>query len=410
MCSDMAIKVESLRKRYEIYDAPIDRLKQMIVRKPYFREFWAINDISFAVNRGETVGIIGRNGSGKSTLLQMICGTLTPTTGSIQITGRIAALLELGAGFNPEFSGRENIYINAALLGLSKSETDECIAEIIAFSEIGDFINQPVKTYSSGMFTRLAFSVAIAVRPDILIVDEALSVGDVFFQQKCFERIRSLQKSGTTLLFVSHDPSSIKLLCDRSILLENGKIAAIGDTNFVINDYIRSLSKPDAGQGGEAAGSTKLEVKAKGGEYRYGSQDARVERVSIKVEEAEVKVVRLNQIFNVEIVVSFSNYCEAPVVGFYIKDKRGIEMYSGNTHYLDTVIGSKEAGDSIIAVFTQEANLAPGDYTLSVGVSNYIAGASTPLDRRYDLLKFSIVSDRVIIGVVDLKSTVKVSA
>ncbi|MEE9412721.1 MAG: ABC transporter ATP-binding protein [Methylococcales bacterium] len=251
---ESAICVQDLSKCYQIYDAPHDRLKQfiaprfqsMVGRTPrqYFDEFWALKDVSFEVKKGETVGIVGRNGSGKSTLLQIICGTLTPTRGSIETNGRIAALLELGSGFNPEFTGRENVYMNAAVLGLSKDEVDACFDDIVAFADIGPFINQPVKTYSSGMMVRLAFAVAINVEPEILIVDEALSVGDELFQRKCFSRIEAIKNSGATILFVSHSGSTIIDLCDRAVLLDAGEKLAVGTPKQIVGRYQKLLYAP----------------------------------------------------------------------------------------------------------------------------------------------------------------------
>lgn len=251
MSNDIAIKVENLSKCYQIYDQPRDRLKQMILprlqraagmqAKQYFRDFWALRDVSFEVKKGETVGIIGRNGSGKSTLLQMICGTLNPTHGSIQTRGRIAALLELGSGFNPEFTGRENVYLNGAVLGLSKEEIDRRFDEIAAFADIGVFIEQPVKTYSSGMMVRLAFAVVVNVAPDILIVDEALAVGDWLFQKRCFQKIEQLVSNGTTLLFVSHDQESVRTLTHRALLLAHGKTLAWGTSSEVVLEYRKLL-------------------------------------------------------------------------------------------------------------------------------------------------------------------------
>lgn len=247
MSSEIAVKVSNLSKCYQIYEQPHDRLKQsifprlqrMIGREPsqYFREFWALKDVSFEISKGETVGIIGRNGSGKSTLLQMICGTLDPSSGSISTNGRVAALLELGSGFNPEFTGRENIYINAAVLGLSEDETEACFASIVAFADIGEFIGQPVKTYSSGMVVRLAFAVAIHVSPDILVVDEALSVGDIAFRNKCMERIHKMVQRGVTILFVTHDLSTLQLLCSRVVWLKQGSLHAVGDPVSISQDY-----------------------------------------------------------------------------------------------------------------------------------------------------------------------------
>jgi len=252
--TDIAIKVNNLRKCYQIYDTPRDRLKQFVIPrlqklsrqspKQYFREFWALKDVSFEIKKGETVGIIGRNGSGKSTLLQMICGTLTPTSGSVQTNGRIAALLELGSGFNPEFSGRENVYMNASVLGLSNEEIDKRFDDIVVFADIGDFIEQPVKTYSSGMMVRLAFAVAINVDPEILIVDEALSVGDELFQRKCFSRIEAIRANGATILFVSHSGGTIIELCDRAVLMDAGDKLAIGTPKQIVGRYQKLLYAP----------------------------------------------------------------------------------------------------------------------------------------------------------------------
>lgn len=248
MSSDeFAIRATNLSKCYQIYDRPQDRLKQSIVPrlqrlvgrspKAYFREFWALKDLSFEVRKGETVGIIGRNGSGKSTLLQMICGTLTPTTGSVEVNGRVAALLELGAGFNPEFTGRENVYMNAAVLGLSKEEIDERFEDIVAFADIGEFIEQPVKTYSSGMFVRLAFAVQACVEPDVFIVDEALAVGDIFFRQKCYQRLETLRNNGTSILLVTHAMLDVEQFCQRAILLDHGREIFQGGASEAVKRY-----------------------------------------------------------------------------------------------------------------------------------------------------------------------------
>ena len=247
MSSEIAIKVENLSKCYQIYDQPHDRLKQSIYPrlqrlvgqqpKQYHREFWALKDVSFEVNKGEAFGIIGRNGAGKSTLLQMICGTLSPTSGSVEVEGTVAALLELGSGFNPEFTGRENVYLNASVLGLTQEETDEKYDEIAAFADIGDFLEQPTKTYSSGMLMRLAFAVNTCVDPEILIVDEALGVGDAPFQSKCFKRLRQLINDGTSILFVSHDISTVRSICSRALWLKSGQTEMWGDAKEVSKEY-----------------------------------------------------------------------------------------------------------------------------------------------------------------------------
>jgi lipopolysaccharide transport system ATP-binding protein len=251
---DIAIRVTSLSKRYEIYDAPSDRLKQFVLprlqlaHRRYFREFWALQDASFEVKKGETVGIIGRNGSGKSTLLQMICGTLSPTSGEIQVNGRVAALLELGAGFNPEFTGRENVYMNGMVLGLSEDEIDARFDDIASFADIGEFIEQPVKTYSSGMSLRLAFAVIAHVDADILVIDEALAVGDTFFQQKCMRFLHNFQENCGSVLFVSHDTGAVVSLCDRAILLAAGSVSYCGDTEHAIKIFLEELYADPARQ------------------------------------------------------------------------------------------------------------------------------------------------------------------
>ena len=239
MSSEISINVEHLSKCYHIYDQPRERLFQMLMRgrKQYFREFWALRDVSLTVNRGETVGIIGRNGSGKSTLLQMICGTVSPTAGVVGTRGRVAALLELGAGFNAEFTGRENVFLNAAILGFSRSEMEDRMEGVLAFSELGEFLDQPVKTYSSGMYARLAFSIAIHVDPEVLIVDEALAVGDARFVAKCMRRIKEIKERGTSILFVSHDIGSVRTLCERAIWLDKGRLVEQGDVFPVTSRY-----------------------------------------------------------------------------------------------------------------------------------------------------------------------------
>ncbi len=270
MCSEFAIRANRLSKHYHLYDRPQDRLKQFLFRnRRYFREFQALHDVSFEVMPGEVLGIVGRNGSGKSTLLQLVCGTLAPTGGEIAVTGRIAALLELGAGFNPEFSGRENVYLNAAILGLTKAETDSRFESIVEFSGIRDFIDQPVKTYSSGMYVRLAFSVATSVDPDILVIDEALSVGDGEFSRKSFDRIMGLKAAGKTILFCSHSLYQVEAICDRAIWLDSGRIMAAGRAQDVVRQYQDTLfaappaQSPDAAIRGQAR-LTGIEVSVDG--------------------------------------------------------------------------------------------------------------------------------------------------
>jgi ABC-type polysaccharide/polyol phosphate transport system ATPase subunit len=249
------IRVDKVGKCYHIYDRPIDRLKQSLWRgrKSFFREFWALRDVSLTVGEGETLGIVGRNGSGKSTLLQIVCGTLAPTLGTVQVNGRVAGLLELGAGFNPEFTGRENVHINASILGLSRREIADRYDEIAAFADIGDFLEQPVKVYSSGMFVRLAFAVAVHVEPRILVLDEALSVGDIAFRNKCMLKLRELRQKGTTLLFVSHDLSTVQMICDRVAWLDKGEILSVGDPTTVCQEYYVAMIGMPSGASTRAA-------------------------------------------------------------------------------------------------------------------------------------------------------------
>jgi ABC-type polysaccharide/polyol phosphate transport system ATPase subunit len=273
MCSDIAISVKNISKTYQIYSKPQDRLKQALFRgrRKYYKDFKALDDVSFDVKKGETIGIVGKNGSGKSTLLQIICGTVAPTSGSVECNGRVAALLELGAGFDPDFSGKENVYLNGAVLGLSKKEITARYDDIVEFAEIGDFIDQPVKTYSSGMYVRLAFAIAISVDPEILVVDEALSVGDINFRNKCMQRIKQLRDKGVTVFFVSHDLGTVQTICDRAIWLSNGEVEHEGPSVEVCQEFYADMiggkfekeeSKVVVQQPSEAATFTKLTVNA----------------------------------------------------------------------------------------------------------------------------------------------------
>lgn len=284
-----AIRVENISKVFRLYGNQMDRFKEAISpwSKKYHSDFFALKNIDFKVYKGETLGILGKNGSGKSTLLKIITGVLTPTEGQVAIDGKIAALLELGAGFNSEYTGIENIYLNGMLMGFSKERMDEKLESILSFADIGDFIYQPVKNYSSGMFARLAFAVAINVEPEILIIDEALSVGDIFFQQKCFEKIKSMKETGVTILFVSHDVTSVSTLCDRCVLLNKGQIFSYGEPRTIINDYVRLYNtnseavqevKENVGENSVMIGKGTKGTKDDE-EYRYGDETAVIELV-----------------------------------------------------------------------------------------------------------------------------------
>lgn len=398
--SDIAIKVENLSKCYHIYDKPQDRLLQMLVRgrKQYFREFWAVKDISFEIKKGETVGIIGRNGSGKSTLLQMICGTLNPSSGSIQTNGRIAALLELGSGFNPEFTGRENVYMNASVLGLTRAETDARFEDIVAFADIGDFIEQPVKTYSSGMMVRLAFAVIAHVDADILVIDEALAVGDAFFTQKCMRFLRKFMEIGT-VLFVSHDTGSIKSLCNYSIWLEKGQVLQQGLPKDVCELYLQAFyeayqgkntttrlkefkkinnSIPIKDQRLEFINTTNLRNDLQVFKFdpyglSFGKGGARIQDVSLLDEEGHsLAWIVGGEKVTLRIIAHVFEYLDSPIIGFYVKDRLGQALFGDNTFlsYREQFIHCQEGGD-LQADFTFYMPLLPaGEYSINTAIAN----------------------------------------
>jgi lipopolysaccharide transport system ATP-binding protein len=392
---DIAIRVSNLSKRYEIYVNPRDRLKQFVLPrlqrqakqqpKQYFREFWALKDVSFEIKKGQAVGIIGRNGSGKSTLLQMICGTLNPTSGSVQTNGRIAALLELGSGFNPEFTGRENVYMNASVLGLSNEQINARFNDIVAFADVGDFIEQPVKTYSSGMYVRLAFAVIVHVDADILIVDEALSVGDAFFTQKCMMRIKKLMDSGVTLLFVSHDSNSVKSLCTGALLLEHGKVTCEGDTSKVVETYygkfvqkqqqINVLPIFNAGTDEKEEGTINLSLSdenfeqgAKFQRLQNGKADfLNVQLLNENLEQTEQANFGQPVILRMVVRANVS----LPLLGlaYHIRDRNGFDLVYSDTGIEDRHIRNTQVGNIYVIDWYFSASLREGDYTISAMLS-----------------------------------------
>lgn len=408
MSSDIAIKVENLSKCYQIYDAPHERLKQFILpkvqsilglqRKHYFKEFWALKDVSFEVKKGETVGIIGRNGSGKSTLLQMICGTLNPTSGGIKTNGRIAALLELGSGFNPEFTGRENVYFNASVLGLNKEQIDARFNEIERFADIGEFVDQPVKTYSSGMLLRLAFAVIAHVDADILIIDEALAVGDVFFTQKCMRFLNNFIQDGT-ILFVSHDTAATISLCNSALLLDGGKIKLSGSPKNVTEQYLAERYESRGGEVFEGLISPDLVVSAEHQDFidmrrqfisssslrndievfkfsseanSFGNKGALIEQVFIQNEHDQPLLWIVGGEFAKVVIVCLANAeIKTPIVGFFINDRLGQNLFGENTcisYPPGSLAVSK--GQRFIAQFLfRMPILPPGDYTVTVAVA-----------------------------------------
>ncbi|MBU3951798.1 MAG: ABC transporter ATP-binding protein [Proteobacteria bacterium] len=408
MSSEFAIEVESLSKCYHIYATPHDRLKQFILPrlsrligrppKTYCSEFWALNNVSFRVRKGETVGIIGRNGSGKSTLLQMICGTLSPTSGRVKTRGRVAALLELGSGFNPEFTGRENVYMNAAVLGLSKNEIDQRFDQIIDFADIGEYIEQPVQTYSSGMMVRLAFAVIAHVDADILVVDEALSVGDAFFTQKCMRFLRRFMKNGT-VLFVSHDTASVKGLCNHALWLEKGEVFKEGEPKEVCELYLEAffeaqqgkssttrlkpLKKPDAmlpdkDQRMAFINNSNLRndlevFKFDPDAQSFGKGDARIDQVYLLDEHQHpLSWVVGGETVLLRVMVSTDRDLESPIIGFFVKDRLGQTLFGDNTYltYMDNpVYCRKKRGLEADFVF-QMPLLPTGQYSITVAIAS----------------------------------------
>ena len=413
----IALSVEGVSKQYRIYDRPGDRLKETISRGRWkcHREFWALSDINFEIKAGTTTGIIGPNGSGKSTLLQIITGTLEPTHGRVLSDGRVAALLELGAGFDMDFTGIENIFMNASLLGFSRRQTEALLPEIERFAEIGSFIHQPVKTYSSGMYVRLAFSIAVSTAPQILIIDEALAVGDAVFQHRCTRRIKEMQESGVTILFVSHDPGAIRALCSRAILLNGGRIEADGKPSDALNRYQKLImareeaydtSEPAAAtQTGEDENESPVEKGSAPLRYLYRHGDKSAEFMSVEIlDDARqvVEVVETGSPMYIRERVVFHTDVDEPVCGFLIRNRHGIHLYGSNTDLLEAGFGAVRRGEVIEVTFALNAWLASGLYSLTVAVHTR-EGIS--LDWIDGVSYFRVASNVEMEGVANLNAT-----
>jgi homopolymeric O-antigen transport system ATP-binding protein len=410
-----ALRVEGVSKQYRIYDRPADRLKESLTRgyRKYHREFWALSNISFEVESGTTTGIVGPNGSGKSTLLQIITGTLEPTHGSVSHAGRIAALLELGAGFNMEFTGIENVFMNAALIGLSHRATEDLLPEITSFAEIGDFIHQPLKTYSSGMQLRLAFATAIATAPDILIIDEALAVGDAVFQHRCLRRIKEMQESGTTILFVSHDPAAVRALCSRAILLNNGQVVTDGVPADVLNRYQKIIMARERAY--EATQTPQSETKADLLEveptslsyvYRHGDRSAEILRVELLNASGErVELVETGQPVRVRILYVAHADLEEVVCGFLIRNRHGIHIYGTNTELQQVSSGPLTHSQVNEVIFEFNCWTAPDLLSLSVAVHSADAVSFDWLD---GCVFFRVMAATPMEGVTNLNATATV--
>ena len=433
MSAERVIEIKDVTKIYKLYDKPIDRLKEsMSLRhRSYHKDFYALRGLSFFVEKGQTVGIIGTNGSGKSTILKIITGVLTPTSGEVSVKGKISALLELGAGFNMDYTGIENIYMNGTMMGYSKREMDDKLADILDFAEIGDFVHQPVKTYSSGMFVRLAFALAINVEPEILIVDEALSVGDVFFQSKCYRRMEEIRKNGTTIVMVTHDMGSIIKYCDKVILLNKGEYIAEGPAGRMVDLYKKILAGQmeslreelasrregvsedapgrRAGAGGSEPGGLmreKLTINANREEYG----DGRAEIFDLGLLDARGNLTNLllkGEVFTIRERIRFHADIEAPIFTYTINDRKGTELTGTNTLFEGAQVKPVKAGDIYDVAFTQKMTLQGGEYLLSMSCTGFEGGEHVVYHRLYDVANITVISNKNTVGIYDMEPEVK---
>ncbi len=425
-----AIEIKDVVKVYKLYDRARDRVKESLGlgRKQPHKLHYALNGVSMNIYRGETVGIIGTNGSGKSTILKIITGVLNPTSGHVHVAGRISALLELGAGFNMEYNGIENVYLNGTMMGFTDREIDEKLPEILEFADIGDYVNQPVKTYSSGMFVRLAFAVAINIEPEILIVDEALSVGDVFFQAKCYHKFEEFKKMGKTIVFVSHDLSSISKYCDRVFLLNKGNLLGEGSPKEMIDAYKRVLVGQYEVSGAEGQGSLADGAGAENTDGRaveadglritgvnpdaqeYGTKQAEIVDYYV-TDERGVRAMAIlkGARFTLHMRVRFHDHVPAPIFALSIKNVLGIEITGTNTMIEKAFLESGEPGQVKDITFTQKMTLQGGEYLLSLGVTGYNGDTFEVYHRLYDVMDVTVVSDKDTVGYFDMESEVTVS-
>jgi len=416
----IAIKVDNLTKRYHLYNKPQDRVKEALhpFKKKYHHEFYAMNDVSFEIHKGETVGIIGKNGAGKSTLLKMITGILTPTEGIVETHGKISSLLELGAGFNPEMTGMENIYLNGTLMGFSREDMDSKVHAIIEFADIGEFIHQPVKMYSSGMFARLAFSVSINVDPDILIVDEALSVGDMAFQMKCFKKFQDFQEQGRTILFVTHALDTVIRYCTRGIVIDGGQKVYEGTSKDAVDSFKKILSGDfyESDKKIKQENFIKLKYNALLKENfdvpfekdTYGNKKADIyDYGTLDYEGNPADIFDYDANFSIVMKVQFNETIDNPIFAFTLKDVRGLEITGTNTYMKHVVTGTYNDGDTLTVTFKQKANLQLGKYALSLGCVNLNEKGVEVYNRIYDAMLFEVIGSEQMVGFYDLQSTVR---
>ena len=409
------IQVEHLSKMYKLYDKPSDRLKESLglSRKKRYHEHYALHDVNFDVNEGECVGIIGTNGSGKSTILKIITGVLAPTDGNVTVNGRISALLELGAGFNNEYTGLENVYLNGTMIGFTREEIDERLDDILAFADIGDFIHQPVKMYSSGMFVRLAFAVAINIDPEILIVDEALSVGDVFFQAKCYHKFEEFKKQGKTILFVSHDLGSISKYCDRVVLLNQGHMLDQGSPKAMVDMYKQLLVHQDPVKQAEGGVSSQEDWRAgfqvNPNLLEYGEKQAEiVDFVVLDDKGMQSNTIEKGTVFQIKMKVHFNEDIQEPIMAYTFKNIQGTEITGTNTMYEKVSVENPDAGKECIVTFEQKMDLQGGEYLLSFGCTGYRNGEFSVFHRLYDACNVTVVSAKNTVGFYDMNAEVTI--
>ena len=437
MQSNYAIRIKDVSKLYKLYDRNRDRLRDALglTRKKLYREHFALSHVNFDIEKGECIGIIGTNGAGKSTILKIITGVLNPTEGEVEIDGRISALLELGAGFNSEYTGIENVYLNGTMMGYSKEEIDAKLDDILSFADIGDFVYQPVKTYSSGMFVRLAFAVAINIDPEILVVDEALSVGDVFFQAKCYQKFEEFKKQGKTILFVSHDLSSISKYCDRAILLNKGTKLAEGTPKEMIDLYKKILTGSDADQQDIALEymdeklSDEIASKKKDGRFsvcdpvegcdwkkhftinpnvnEYGNHKADIIDFCIEDENGKLNnsIIKGSR-FKIKTKVRFNEEIKNPICTLTFKTIRGVDVTGTNTMIEQRFVEKANAGDIYVVTYEQQMNLQGGEYLISMSCTGFENGNLTAYHRCYDLISINVISDKDTVGFFDMNSEV----
>ena len=417
--NDTAIKVTNLTKIYHLYDKPQDRVKEALnpFNKSYHHDFFAMDDVGFEIKRGETVGIIGKNGAGKSTLLKMITGVLTPSSGEVQTHGTISSLLELGAGFNPDMTGLENIYLNGTLMGFSREEMAPRIDAILEFADIGEFIHQPVKMYSSGMFARLAFSVSINVEPDILIVDEALSVGDMAFQMKCFKKFQDFQAEGRTILFVTHGLDTVIRYCSRGIVIDGGKMVFDDSPKLAVDAFKKVLSgdfyaEEKSAKNIEETPVQNSQLLKESFEQHaeldtYGNDKATIVDYGIvDIHDKPSSILDYNSTFKIIMKVTFNEMIQDPIFAFTIKDAKGLELTGTNSMMKGVNTGTNNKGETLTVTFEQKANFQLGKYALSMGCVGLNEKGVEVYNRIYDAILFEVIGSTQMVGLYDLHSQV----